>query len=74
MKSAGIVRKVDNLGRIVVPRETRRIINIQEKDTVEIFVEGENIILQKCKEYSACPITEGEKQILEETEKRIEII
>ena len=45
MKSTGIVRKVDELGRIVIPMELRRTLEINEKDPVEIFVDGEEIIL-----------------------------
>ena len=48
MKSTGIVRKVDELGRIVLPIELRRTLNISIKDPVEIFVNSNNeIILQK---------------------------
>lgn len=47
MKSTGIVRKVDELGRIVLPIEMRRTLDIAEKDPVEIFVEGDSIILHK---------------------------
>lgn len=47
MKSTGIVRKVDELGRIVLPIEMRRTLDIAEKDALEIYVEGENIILRK---------------------------
>jgi len=47
MKSTGIVRKVDELGRVVIPIELRRTMNIQEKDALEIFVDGERIILKK---------------------------
>ena len=47
MKSTGIVRKMDNLGRIVIPMELRKTINIVEGDGLEIFVEGETIILKK---------------------------
>ncbi len=47
MKSTGIVRKVDELGRVVIPIELRRTFNIAEKDALEIFVEGDNIILKK---------------------------
>ena len=47
MKSTGIVRKLDNLGRIVLPIELRNVLNIQEKDAVEIFTDDERIILQK---------------------------
>ncbi len=44
MKSTGIVRKVDELGRVVIPVELKRVLNIKEKDSVEIFVEGEQVI------------------------------
>lgn len=47
MKSTGIVRKVDELGRIVIPKELRRTLNINEKDPLEIYVDGEQIILKK---------------------------
>ena len=47
MKSTGIVRKVDELGRVVIPIELRRTLNIGEKDSLEIFVEGDTIILKK---------------------------
>lgn len=47
MKSTGIVRKVDELGRIVLPIELRRTLGIEEKDRIEIFVDGESIILRK---------------------------
>ncbi|MCG8500653.1 MAG: AbrB/MazE/SpoVT family DNA-binding domain-containing protein [Firmicutes bacterium] len=47
MKSTGIVRKVDELGRIVLPKELRRIFNINEKDPMEIFVDEEKIVLKK---------------------------
>ena len=47
MKSTGIIRKVDELGRIVLPIEIRRTLDIAERDELEIFMEGEHIILQK---------------------------
>lgn len=47
MKSTGIVRKVDELGRVVIPIELRRTLNIDEKDSLEIYVDGERIILKK---------------------------
>ncbi len=47
MKSTGIVRKVDELGRIVLPKELRRTLGISEGDPIEIFTEGETIILRK---------------------------
>lgn len=47
MKSTGIVRPIDSLGRIVIPKELRATLDIQEKDPVEIFTEGDTIILRK---------------------------
>ncbi|MNM64182.1 Transition state regulatory protein AbrB [compost metagenome] len=47
MKATGIVRKMDDLGRVVIPSELRRTLGIEEKDGLEIFVEGDRIILQK---------------------------
>ena len=47
MKSTGIVRKVDELGRVVLPIELRRTLDIEEKDALEIFVDGKKIILKK---------------------------
>lgn len=47
MKSTGIVRKVDELGRIVLPIELRRTLEIAERDFLEIYVEGSTIILKK---------------------------
>ena len=49
MKSTGIVRKVDELGRIVLPIELRRTLDIAEKDALEIYVEGSSVILKKYK-------------------------
>lgn len=47
MKSTGIVRKVDELGRVVLPIELRRTLGIDEKDALEIYVDREKIILKK---------------------------
>lgn len=47
MKSIGIVRKVDELGRIVLPKELRMKFSIAEKDALEIYTEGDKIILKK---------------------------
>ncbi|PFF55214.1 AbrB/MazE/SpoVT family DNA-binding domain-containing protein [Bacillus thuringiensis] len=57
MKATGVTRRVDELGRIVLPKELRRTLGIVEKDPIEIFVEDEKIILQKYKSYNACAIT-----------------
>ncbi len=47
MKATGIVRKVDDLGRVVIPVELRRTLNIDIKDPLEIYVDGDQIILKK---------------------------
>jgi len=47
MKATGIVRKLDQLGRIVIPKELRTTFDLKETDPIEIFVEGEDIILRK---------------------------
>ena len=47
MKATGIVRKVDELGRIVLPIELRRTLDIAERDPLEIYVDGSQIILKK---------------------------
>ena len=47
MKSTGIVRQIDSLGRIVLPIELRRTLDIAEKDKLEIYVDESSIILRK---------------------------
>jgi len=47
MKSTGIVRKVDELGRVVLPKELRRTLGIEEKDALEIYTDNDKIILKK---------------------------
>lgn len=44
---SGIARKIDDLGRIVIPAETRRLFNIREGDQLTISIEGSNIVLKK---------------------------
>lgn len=57
MKSTGIVRKVDELGRVVIPIELRRTLGINEKDALEIYVDDDRIILKKYKPSMTCQIT-----------------
>ena len=47
MKATGIVRQLDQLGRIVIPKELRKTFDLKEKDPIEIFVNGDDIILRK---------------------------
>lgn len=58
MKSTGMVRKIDELGRVVIPKELRRTLGIDKQDPVEIFINGDQIILQKYQ-----PNTEKEEVI-----------
>ncbi|MFC4558540.1 AbrB/MazE/SpoVT family DNA-binding domain-containing protein [Virgibacillus kekensis] len=57
MKSTGIVRKVDELGRVVIPIELRRTLDIHEKDAMEIYVDNDKIVLKKYKANMTCHIT-----------------
>ena len=69
MKSTGIERKVDELGRIVLPIELRRTLGIEEKDRIEIFVDGESIILRKYQ--PACIFCDNAKDIINYKGKNI---
>ena len=62
MKSTGIVRKVDELGRIVLPIEMRRTLDIAERDSLEIYVDGDKIILKKYQ--PACIFCENTRDII----------
>ncbi len=53
MKSTGIIRKIDELGRVVLPMEIRNLLDINPKDPIEIFVENGQIVLKK---YEPCCI------------------
>ncbi|MEN0644017.1 AbrB/MazE/SpoVT family DNA-binding domain-containing protein [Alkalicoccobacillus gibsonii] len=57
MKSTGIVRKIDELGRIVIPKELRGTLDIDIKDPMEIYVNGEEIILKKYSPSTQCMLT-----------------
>lgn len=69
MKSTGIVRKIDELGRIVLPMELRRVMDIKEKDAIEIFVDGSTIILKKYE--PACIFCNNAKDIVSYKRKNI---
>jgi transcriptional pleiotropic regulator of transition state genes len=47
MKATGIVRRIDDLGRVVIPKELRRTMGLAEGDPLEIFVDGENIVFRR---------------------------
>ena len=63
MKSTGIVRKLDELGRITLPIELRRNLNVNERDPLEIFVDDDKIILTK---YNPSDVFTGEMEELVE--------
>ena len=69
MKSTGIVRNVDELGRIVIPKEMRKMMNIENSDPVEIYVEGSKIILTKYQ--PACSICNSEGEMVSFKGKKI---
>lgn len=62
MKSTGIVRKVDELGRIVLPIELRRTLDIATRDSLEIYVDGSSIMLKKYE--PACIFCNGADDIV----------
>ena len=61
MKATGIVRRVDELGRIVLPIELRRTLDITERDALEIYVEGSSVILKKYR--PSCIFCDGVKDV-----------
>lgn len=69
MKATGIVRKVDELGRVVLPIELRRTLGMKVRDPLEIYVDGESIILKK---YAPSCIICGESDnLVEYKDKKI---
>lgn len=69
MKSTGIIRNVDELGRIVVPKEIRKKMEIGSSDPIEIYVDGDKIILKKYE--NTCAICSGAAELVEFKGKKI---
>ena len=69
MKSVGIIRKVDDLGRIVLPAELRRTLDIAEQDAMEIYVDGASVVLRKYEE--TCIFCGSSQDILSYREKNV---
>lgn len=72
MKATGIVRRIDDLGRVVIPKETRRALDMAAGDSVEIFVSDKGIVLRKyvpgcvlCDSVKDLHVLEGKKICLE---------
>lgn len=62
MKPVGIVRQIDGLGRVVIPKELRRILDVSEGDSFELFIEDNTIIMRKYQ--PACLICGNAKNIV----------
>ena len=69
MKSTGIIRRMDELGRVVIPIEIRNQFNIAEKDPMEIYVDGSSIVLKKFE--PNCIFCGNTKNLLEYKDKLI---
>ena len=61
MKSTGIVRPIDSLGRVVLPIELRKTLNLNNKDLLEIFLDDDSIILKKCQK--SCIFCKSKKEL-----------
>ena len=69
MKSTGIIRKADELGRIVLPIEMRRTLGVDNRDPIEMFIDGKDIILRK---YAVgCVLCGNPKDNIEYASKRV---
>jgi len=69
MKATGVVRRLDELGRVVLPIELRKIMHIKERDALEVFVDGECIILKKYE--PACIFTDESDDLIEYKGRKI---
>lgn len=69
MKSTGVVRKIDELGRVVLPSELRRVFGIHEGDQLEISVDGERIILNKRED--VCIFCSAEEPLVSFKDRRV---
>jgi len=63
MKATGVVRRVDELGRVVLPCELRRVMSIKDRDSLEVFVDGDKIVLKKYE--PACTFTGSADDLFE---------
>ena len=69
MKSTGICRPVDELGRVVIPKEIRKTLGISVKDLMEIYMEGDSIILRKNED--KCTLCGNEEDLVDINDKKI---
>lgn len=57
MKNGAMVRNIDNLGRVLIPKETRREMNIKPQDPMEILVDDDKVVVRKYQDRHACQVT-----------------
>jgi len=69
MKATGIVRRLDELGRVVLPIELRKIMHIKDRDSLEVFVTHDSIILKKYE--PACIFTDESDLLIEYKGRKI---
>ncbi len=69
MKSTGIFRRIDSLGRFVLPKELRKSLNIHQNDYLQIFLDGENIVLQKSQ--LSCILCNGMDDLVDFQDKKV---
>ncbi|MBE6911584.1 MAG: AbrB/MazE/SpoVT family DNA-binding domain-containing protein [Ruminococcaceae bacterium] len=69
MKSTGIIRKIDDLGRVVLPMELRKKMGIDQRDPIEIYVDGDAIILKKHE--TSCIFCGNNKNLIEYKGKHV---
>ncbi|MCR5717675.1 MAG: AbrB/MazE/SpoVT family DNA-binding domain-containing protein [Oscillospiraceae bacterium] len=69
MKSTGIFRRIDSLGRFVLPKELRKTLDINQNDYLQIFLEGDTILLRKSQVY--CVLCNGSDDLVDFRDKKI---
>ena len=69
MKATGMVRRVDELGRVVLPAEIRQAMDIKVKDSLEIYTDGDSIVLKKYQQ--SCVFCEEAEDLVQFADKRI---
>ena len=69
MKSTGMVRDIDKVGRVVIPKEIRKTLQINESDPIEIFIDGTDIVLRKYE--PSCIFCKDAKDVITYGEKKI---
>ena len=69
MKATGVVRRVDELGRVVLPCELRKVMHIKDRDSLEVFVDGDRIVLKKYE--PACTFTGSADGLIEYMGRRV---